>query len=220
MYQQAPALLAAGTHVVSVDEKTGMQALERAYPSLPMKPGLVERREYEYVRQGTACLFGHLEVATGRVLAPHVGPTRKEPDFVAAIAGVVALDPMAGWVFVADNLDTHLSESLVRFVAAQFGDERDLGQKYKHGILAFKATRRAYLTDPSHRIRFVYTPKHCSWLNQIEIFFSVLARRVLRRGSFVSVADLTQRVLAFIETYNTRWAKPYKWTFTGRPLQA
>lgn len=220
LYQQAPTLLAQGVHVVSTDEKTGMQALERARPTLPLKPGLVERREFEYVRHGTACLFGNLEVATGRLLAPVVGPTRKEADFVANVERVVALAPSAGWVFVADNLDTHHTESLVRFVARALDDEQDLGQKYKDGILASKATRRAYLTDPEHRIRFVYTPKHCSWLNQVEIFFSVLARRVLRRGSFVSIDDLTQRVESFIKLYNERWAKPYKWTFTGRPLHS
>lgn len=197
-----------------------MQALERAHPTLPMKPGMVERREFEYVRHGTACLFGNLEVATGRLLAPVVGPTRKEADFVANVARVVALDPKAGWVFVVDNLDTHHTASLVRLVANALGDSRELGKKYQHGVLKSKASRRAYLSDPEHRIRFVYTPKHCSWLNQVEIFFSVLARRMLRRGSFVSLEDLTQRVVSFIKLYNERWAKPYKWTFTGRPLQA
>lgn len=195
-----------------------MQALERARPTLPMRPGLPERREFEYVRHGTLCLFGNLEVATGQILAPSIGPTRNEQDFAAHIASTVALDPKAEWVFVVDNLDTHHAESLVRVVAGAIGYDEDLGKKYKQGILFSKKTRRAFLSDPTHRIRFVYTPKHCSWLNQIELFFSVISRRVLRRGSFTSVEELKQRVLAFIQFYNERSARPYRWTFTGRPL--
>lgn len=215
---QAPALAEQGVHVVSTDEKTGMQALERARPSKPMKPGLPERREVEYVRHGTLCLIANLEVATGRLLAPTLGPTRTEEDFAAHIKHTVALAPQAGWVFVADNLNTHQSESLVRFVAEACNIEVELGKKYGNGVLKSMATRAAFLSDPTHRIRFVYTPKHCSWLNQIEIFFSVIAKRVLRRGSFVSLEQLQDRVLAFIHFYNERSAKPYRWTFTGRPL--
>lgn len=218
LYRQAPALRDEGVHVVSTDEKTGMQALERAHPTLPMKPGLPERREFEYIRHGTLCLIANLEVATGRILAPSIGPTRTEEDFAVHIAATVALAPEAGWIFVADNLDTHKSESLVRFVAKLVGYEGELGKLYRRGILKSTATRSAFLSDLTHRVRFVYTPKHCSWLNQIELFFSVIARRVLRRGSFVSIEDLKERVLAFIRFYNERSARPYRWTYTGRPL--
>ena len=204
--------------VVSTDEKTGMQALERARPGKPMKPGLPERREVEYVRHGTLCLIANLEVATGRLLAPTLGPTRTEEDFAAHVARTVALAPQAGWVFVADNLNTHQSEALVRFVANICDIHDDLGEKGKSGILKTMAARAEFLAAPDHRIRFVYTPKHCSWLNQIEIFFGVIAKRVLRRGSFISLEQLKERVLAFIHFYNERSAKPYRWTFTGRPL--
>jgi transposase len=203
---------------VSVDEMTGIQATERIAPTKPTRPGRVERREFEYKRHGTQCLIGNFEVATGCVIAPTVQPTRTEGDFAGHIARTVATDPEAGWIFVADNLTTHASESLVRYVAEVCGIEDDLGTKGKRGVLASVATRKVFLTDASHRIRFVYVPKHTSWLNQIEIWFSILVRRVIRRGSFRSAADLREKILAFIDYFNRTLAKPFKWTFTGRPL--
>jgi len=183
-----------------------------------MKPGQVERREFEDTRHGTQCLIGNFEVTTGQVIAPTVQPTRTEEDFAAHIAQTVATDPGAGWIFVADNLTTHCSESLVRYVAEACAIATDLGTKGRRGVLKSVATRKAFLTDATHRVRFVYVPKHTSWLNQVEIWFSVLARRVLRRGNFRSVADLRDKILAYIAYYNRTRAKPYKWTFTGRPL--
>jgi hypothetical protein len=221
-YQEAPALYAAAhTHTVSVDEKTGMQALERVAPTLPMRPGQVERREFEYTRQGTLALIGSFHVVTGQVLTPTLGPTRTEEDLVRHIEKTVATEAEASWVFVADQLNTHLSEGLVRLVARACGiAEETLGRKGKAGVLQPVATRKAFLTDRSHRIRFVYTPKHTSWLNQIEIWFSILVRRVLKRGSFASVGELRQRILDFIAYFNQALAKPFRWTYTGRPLQA
>lgn len=192
--------------------------MERIAPTQPMKPGQPERREFEYKRHGTQCLIGNFEVATGEVIAPTVQQTRTEEDFVRHIAATVATDPEAGWIFIADNLTIHCSESLVGYVAQACRIAEDLGKKGKRGVLQSVATRKAFLRDPRHRIRFVYIPKHTSWLNQIEIWFSILVRRVIKRGNFKSVADLREKILAFIAYFNETLAKPFKWTFTGRPL--
>jgi hypothetical protein len=222
LYQSSIQLREEGTHVVSTDEKTGMQALERVAPTKPPAPGQIERREFEYARHGTACLIANLDVATGQVLAPSLGQSRTEEDFVAHIRQTVATDPKAAWIFVLDQLNTHMSEGLVRFVAEACGltDDIRLGEKGEDGVLENLASRREFLSDPAHRIRFVYTPKHCSWMNQIEIWFSTLARRLLRRASFVSVDQLIERVRAFIEYFNATLARPMRWTFTGVPLRA
>jgi len=184
-----------------------------------MRPGQVEKQEFEYKRHGTQTLIGNFEVATGRVIAPTVQQTRNEDDFARHIEQTVATDPEAGWILVADNLTTHVSATLVLLVAGLCGIPADtLGKKGKSGVLRSVATRKAFLMEASHRVRFVYVPKHTSWLNQVEIWFSVLARRVLRRGNFRSTEDLRQKILAYIAYYNRTRAKPYKWTYTGRPL--
>ena len=220
LYAEAPALQAAGVHVVSTDEKTGIQALERLYPTLSMQPGLVERREFEYIRHGTPCLTTNFEIETGLIVAPTIGDTRTEADFAAHVAQTVAKDPQGTWIFVLDHLNTHQSESLVRWVAQQCAIKEDLGRKGVSGILANMPSRSVFLQDATHRIRFVYTPKHTSWLNQVEIWFSILERRLLKRASFTSSKDLRQRILDFIEFFNRAKAKPFKWTYAGRPLTA
>jgi transposase len=159
-----------------------------------------------------------LEVATGQLISPTVEETRTEKQFAEHISRTVASDADAGWIFVLDNLTTHVSETLVRYVAKECGIEDDLGVKGKRGTLKSVATRRKFLVDKTHRIRFVYVPKHTSWLNQIEIWFSILARRVIKRGNFTSVKDLRDKILAFIAYFNATLAKPFKWTYTGRPL--
>jgi transposase len=211
-------LEALGCHVASSDEMTGIQALERAAPTQPMRPGCPERREHEYIRHGTLSLIATFNVATGAVIAPALGPTRTEADFAAHIAQVLDTDPEASWLFLADNLNTHQSEALVRLVATRCGLAVALGVKGQSGILRSQATRAAFLGDPAHRIQFLYTPKHTSWLNQIELWFSILVRRVLKRGHFTSTDDLRQRILAFIAYFN-RTAAPFKWTYSGRPLR-
>lgn len=205
-------------HVISTDEKTGIQAKERAKPTLPMKPGRVEHQEFEYKRQGTCCLIGNFEVATGQVIAPTLSRTRTEIDFKTHIQQTFAQDPKGEWVFVVDQLNTHKSEALVRWVADVCDIQDDLGEKGKSGILKSMQTRADFLTDEAHRVRFVYTPKHASWLNQIECWFSILVRRLLKRGSFTSVQHLMQSLLDFIAFFNKTMAKPFKWTYTGRPL--
>lgn len=219
LYLTALELAQAGVYIVSTDEKTGMQALERKHPTRPMIAGKPALREFEYIRHGTLALIASFAVATGRIVAASVGPTRTEADFADHIEAVIATDPEAEWVFIVDQLNTHKSETLVRLVARHCGIKRTLGIKGKSGILQSMPSRAAFLSDPSHRIRFVYTPKHTSWLNQIELWFSILVRKVLRRGSFASTAELKQRIEAFIVYFNETMARAFKWTYKGRPLQ-
>jgi transposase len=209
-----------GTHTVCTDEMTGLQALERNAPALPMRAKCCERVEFEYTRHGTLTLIGNFCVTTGESIACTLGPTRTEADFAGHIERTVATDPSASWIFGVDNLNIHCSEALVRAVAAACGIDAPSGKKGRRGVLRSMASRQAFLSDPAHRIRFVYTPKHSSWLNQIEAIFGVVMRKVIRRGSFTSVADLRDKLVDFIGYFNRVFAKPFRWTYTGRPLMA
>ena len=204
---------------MSTDELTGVQALERKHPGLPMAPGKVERVEFEYIRHGTRSFILSRDVVTGQLLAPFCGPTRTEADFLVHVQNVVATDPAAlRWHFVVDNLNTHCSESLVRWVAQESDLDIDLGVKGKSGVLKNCQSRVSFLSNLSHRIVFHYTPNHASWMNQIEIWLSILVRKLLKRGSFTSVEHLKAKVLEFIHYYNRTMAKPFKWTYQGKPL--
>jgi len=196
---------------------TGIQALERAYPSKPMRPGQVELIEFEYIRHGTQSLIANWEVATGRVIAPSIGSTRTEYDFANHIANTIETDPDANWIFIVDQLNIHKSATLVSLVSACCELDIDLEIKEKSGILKSMETRAAFLSDPKHRIRFVYIPKHTSWLNQIEIWFSILVRRLLKHASFKSTEELKKRILAFINYFNQTMAKPFQWKYRGYP---
>ena len=219
VYKQAPELAKQGQRTESLDEMTGVQALERKYPDTPISPGKVLLREFEYKRHGTLSFTCNFDVAHGGLVACTASKTRNEKDFVEHIKCRVNSDPLTSkWDFVCDNLNTHLSASLVYYVAEESDIAIDLGMKGKIGILKSKASRATFLSDPTHRIVFHYTPKHASWMNQIEIWFSILVRKVIKRGNFISVDDLKRKVLAFIEYYNRTMAKPFKWTYQGKAL--
>jgi hypothetical protein len=221
LYHQAPELAQKSERILSTDEMSGVQALERKHPKLPMAPGKVERQEFEYTRHGTQCFITNFDEATGRIEEPTCGYTWAEGDFVLHIQRTVESDlSVIRWHFVVDNLNIHQSESLVRYVADQSDITIDLGFRGRSGILKSMATRAKFLSAPSHRNVFHNTPKHASWMNQVEIWFSILVREVLKRANFSFVEVLVVKVLDFIDFYSRTLAEPFKWTYKGKTLAA
>jgi transposase len=212
LYVQAPVLYERGQLIICTDEKTGMQILQRKHPTQLARPGHPEKREHEYIRHGTRALIASFVVPTGEVVWD-LGLTRTSSDFAAHLLRVVqhfSAWPQITWVL--DNLNTHWSLEACEILAA-LNDRPFWPRALKRG-----QQRRAFLTDPDYPYRFVFTPKHGSWLNQVELWFSVLSRRFLRRGDFAGAAEFTARLLRFLEEYNDHHAHPYRWTYTGEPL--
>jgi transposase len=190
LYTQPPH----GEPVLCIDEKTGMQALSRCRGLIPARPGRTARFEFEYKRNGTRCLFGCFNVATGRVLG-RCTTSRKRPDFFSFMDLVAAAYRQRRVHVVLDNLNTHRDTTKGAFVTEW---------NRRHG----------------NRFVFHYTPTHGSWLNQIELWFGIVGRRILRYGSYRSPDELVATIEAFINDWNQREAHPFRWTYEGLPLVA
>ena len=174
----------ADSTVWCVDEKTGMQAIQRKYSDRPARIGQLARREYEYIRHGTQTSIAGFNTQTGDVIA-ETGPTRTAEDLLKFMDALAARVP--GTVHIIwDNLNIHKGPRWEEF------NKRHAG-----------------------RFQFHYTPIHASWVNQIEIWFSILQRRSLRKGSFASKEELKETVEAFITHWNNIDKHPFKWTFAG-----
>ena len=204
-------------HVLSVDEKTGVQAIERYGSIAPASKGGRKRKEFEYTRHGTTNLIAAINVADGQLANAHLKQTRDERDYADFIKETVgALPEMDKVVILSGQLNTHLSESLVRWVAESGGYcEGELGVKGEKGILKNMQTRKMFLESEYHRVRFIFTPEHCSWLNPIENWFAKLQRHVIKNGDFSSVKELEDKIKSYIIFYNERLAKALKWKFKG-----
>ena len=221
IYSNIDQLSEEGVYVYSVDEKMGIGAREHINEKQPMKSGVSERIDPEYKRHGTTGIIASLNVATGEIFMPLVQPTRTEIDFLTHIESVIRPNDSNKHIFLLDYLNTHMSESLVKMVAEFEGmDIFDLGEKGKSGILKNMKTRREFLMNESHHIQFIYSPKHCSWLNQIECWFSIITRSLLnKRSSFKSVAMLEKQIHKFINYYNEFLKKPFDWNNSGKFLR-
>jgi hypothetical protein len=212
LYVNALRFYQEGRLVICVDEKTGMQILQRKYPTQLVQAGQPEKREHEYIRHGVRALLASFLVPTGQVLWT-LGVTRTSEDFAAHLANVVRqLPDMTRYDWVLDNLNTHWSLEVCQLVAEW------CQRPFEPKLLQRGIQRRAFLSDPAQKHVFHFTPIHGSWLNQVELWFSVLARRFLKRGDFSSVEDFEGRLGEYLEVYNTHQAHPYRWTYTGQPL--
>ena len=183
LYLESCKLSEDGTEVYSTDEMTGIQALERKYPDRPVCPGCPALHEFEYVRHGTLSMIAFLRIADGTIHAPYINKTRNEQDFCHAVRQLVGQSADKKYIIICDGLNTHKSESLVRLTAELCHLPDELGIKGKEGILKSMKSRETFLMDADHRIRFVYTPKHSSWVNQIEIWFGIITRKLLKKAA-------------------------------------
>jgi DDE superfamily endonuclease len=211
-YLNALWFFAQGRVVMCRDEKTGRQILQRKSPTQPLAPGQPEKREHADIRHGVRALLASFVVATGHVIW-HLGQTRTRDDFATPLATVVQqLPALQRYDWVVENLNTPWSLAVCRLVAqwctGPFG-----AQDLHRGV-----QRRAFLSAPTHQHVFHCTPKHGSWLNQVALGLSVLARRFLKRGAFASAPAFATRLSDYLEMYNTHQAHPYRWTYTGQPL--
>lgn len=214
LYLESYKLLEDGTEVYSTDEMTGIQALERKYPDRPVCPGCPALHEFEYVRHGTLSMIAFLRIADGTIHAPYINKTRNEQDFCHAVRQLVGQSADKKYIIICDGLNTHKSESLVRLAAELARFPGALGIKSKKGILKNMKSREAFLMEESHSIRFVYTPKHSSWMNQIEIWFGIIHLKLLKRSSYRSIEEMASSILKFIEQYNLM-AKAFNWKYAG-----
>ncbi len=210
------------TRTICVDEMTSLQANEHRAETKLARPGQIAKSECQYTRHGTLSLTGSWDVFQGQMICTTIAQTRDNDDFAQHIAQTIQTAPEANWIVVLDNLNTHSGEPVVRLIAKQLGiDQNTLGDKKKRrGILGSTKSRREFLTNPKHRIRFVFIPKHSSWLNQIEVVFGIIGRRVMRHGSFTSQEDLREKLTTFIDYFNQTFAKPFNWTYTGKPTRS
>lgn len=212
LYVNALSYYQQGRVVICCDEKTGMQILERKHPTQLAQPGKPEKREQEYIRHGARVLISSFVVPTGQVVW-NLGETRTSKDFAAHLAKVKnSLQNMKRYDWVADNLNTHWSLDVCRLVA-EWCQIPFVPSDLRRGV-----QRRAFLTDPTHQHVFHFTPKHGSWLNQVELWFGVLAHRFLKRGDFRTPAEFEAKLRAYLDDYNDHYAHPYRWTYTGQPL--
>jgi transposase len=180
--------------VLSVDEKTSIQAKSRKHPDQPARAGRVRRREFEYVRHGTASLFAALDVHTGEVLAEPIPPREAGGN------------NSVNFCEFLDDIDANIDPTLEIHVILDNGSSH--GSAY---------TTAWFAAHPRWHVH--YTPKHASWVNQIELFFSILQRKVIANGDFPTRDDLIAKLVAFIAAYNQK-AKPFRWTYAADPLVA
>lgn len=202
------------TVITCTDEKTSIQAVHNLKTE-PAKKGRCRRIDSEYERNGTTCLMAGLDVKTGKIAHYNQGQTRNEADFLKHAQGIVATTPNSEHIIVCDQLNTHKSESLVIWIAKQINYKGELGVKGKSGVLKSMDSRMKFLEEKTHKIRFQFTPKHCSWMNQIENWFGFLQRKVIKFGQFKSIKILENKIDLFIDYYNEHLAKPIKWMFNG-----